>query len=69
MDVVLRGTRLDRYYLRTLTAIEPCSYALRALDTLAANERSPSFISSMREWHLPRMNRPDPMPPWEWRKR
>ena len=32
------------------------------MDTLAANERSPNFISCKREWHLPRMYRPDPLP-------
>ena len=31
--------------------------------------QSLKIISYKREWHLPRMNRPDPMPPWEWRRR
>ena len=50
------------------------SFLLLALGGLLAalryrGSQSLKLISCKREWHLPRMNRPDPMPPWEWRRR
>ena len=32
------------------------------MDTLGASQGTPNSISCKREWHLPRMNRPDPLP-------